>query len=295
MERLARRSESSAADLLATAMAAAQGATSSLQVAEGRQRAASSGGELSAVSPLLLGAAGLLMDNRETLLQVGKAVLGSRGGPAAAGGLAAAGSAAVPWAVGAAITSGVAKLGLNLLERRMQRSRAEAARGAKPDPLRGVSAKSRIERRRNRKVSGSSSSSSAPLQQLATLFPHLERAALATTLANHDGDLEAAIDSILAESTNLPTPATNPSFTFPSSSPTPTSAAPSSPLPPCPDCPVCFSALAGRRIYQCSQGHSLCQGCRDEPQVVCCPTCRGRFVGRATNMEQLLAAIYGTK
>ena len=67
MERLARRSESSAADLLATVMGAAQGATSSLQVAEGRQRAAS-GGELSAVSPLLLGAAGLLMDNRETLL-----------------------------------------------------------------------------------------------------------------------------------------------------------------------------------------------------------------------------------
>jgi len=307
MERLARRSESSATDLLASILGAAQGTSGTqgtqstsgtLLVPEGRPRAASTGGELAVMSPLLLGAGRLLMDNRETILQV----LGSRGGPVATGGLAAAGSAAVlPWAVGAAITSGVAKLGLNLLERRLQRSRAEAARGVKPDPLRGVSARSRIERRRNRKVSGSSCGS-APLQQLATLFPHLERAALAATLASHDGDLEAAIDTILAESSNLSTPATNPSFTFPSSSsptssaaPTSTSAAPSSPLPPCPDCPVCFAALAGRRIFQCSQGHSLCQECRDQPQVVCCPTCRGRFVGRATNMEQLLANIYGTR
>ena len=28
-------------------------------------------------------------------------------------------------------------------------------------------------------------------------------------------------------------------------------------------------------------------------QVRCCPTCRGKLTGRATNMEQLLASIYG--
>ena len=70
MERLARRSESSATDLLASILGAAQGTSGTLLVPEGRPRAASTGGELAVMSPLLLGAGRLLMDNRETILQV---------------------------------------------------------------------------------------------------------------------------------------------------------------------------------------------------------------------------------
>ena len=79
MERLARRSESSATDLLASIISAAQGTSGTqgtqgtsgtLLVPEGRPRAASTGGELAVMSPLLLGAGRLLMDNRETILQV---------------------------------------------------------------------------------------------------------------------------------------------------------------------------------------------------------------------------------
>ena len=166
------------------------------------------------------------------------------------------------------------RLGLSLLERRLQRRSA----AARPDPLRGVSAKSRT-KTKSRKGSSASSGTShdsgnqvidltvdSPLQQLNALFPHLETHALSAVLASTNNSLAEAVEVVLAQSTDLPTPGS-------SSGPTTTSMPPllspasSSPLPPCPECPVCLSSLRGCRIYQCKEGHSLCHQCKNNPQV----------------------------
>jgi len=244
------------------------------------------------ISPLLLGAGRLLLQNWQPILQAGKALASAGGALGGAGAVAT-----VTGAAGAGlVTAGVAKLGLSLLERRLQ-GRSPTAVG-RPDPLRGVSAKSRV-KTKSRK--GSSSNSVAhlsgkqdSLKQLTSLFPHLDSNVLAAILASTDNSLNEAVEVVLAQSNDLPTPGT-------SSGPTITTLAPllspssssTSPLPPCPECPVCLSSLKDTRIYQCKQGHSLCHQCKNNPQVRCCPTCRGKLTGRATNMEHLLASIYG--
>ena len=172
---------------------------------------------------------------------------------------------------------------------------------------------------------GSSASSSTPslahlpgnqdsLQQLTTLFPHLESNVLAAILASTDNNLNEAVEMVLAQSNDLPTPGASSGPTITSTMASPISPS-SSPLPPCPECPVCLNSLKGCRIYQCKQGHSLCHQCKNNPQVCklllliriysshldktamnkvrCCPSCRGKLTGRATNMEHLLASIYG--
>ena len=56
-----------------------------------------------------------------------------------------------------------------------------------------------------------------------------------------------------------------------------------------PTCPICWESLKpGERIFQCINGHLVCEICKHEPQVKCCPTCRQDIIGRATAMEQLL-------
>jgi len=56
-----------------------------------------------------------------------------------------------------------------------------------------------------------------------------------------------------------------------------------------PTCPICWEAMSPpRRIFQCSNGHLVCEVCRSQPQVRGCPTCRQPIMGRATAMEQLL-------
>jgi len=244
------------------------------------------------VSPLLLEAGKLLFQNWQPILQAGKALA------SAGGALGTAGTVATGAAGATLVTAGVAKLGLSLLERRLQR-RASTAR---PDPLRGVSAKSRVVTK-SRKGSSASAPSVAhlsgkedSLQQLTTLFPHLESNVLAAILASTDNSLNQAVEIVLAQSNDLPTPvavSSGPTSTSTSLAPPLISPSSSSPLPPCPECPVCINSLKGRRIYQCQQGHSLCHQCKNNPQVRCCPTCRGKLTGRATNMEQLLASIYG--
>jgi len=244
------------------------------------------------ISPLLLGAGRLLLQNWQPILQVGKALASSGGA------LRGAGAVATGAAGAGLVTAGVAKLGLSLLERRLQRRASTAA--ARPDPLRGVSAKSRVVTKSRK---GSSASSSNPslahlpgnqdsLQQLTTLFPHLERNVLAAILASTGNNLNEAVEMVLAQSSDLPTPGVS---SGPTITPTlaPLLSPSSSPLPPCPECPVCLSSLKGCRIYQCKEGHSLCHQCKNNPQVRCCPTCRGKLTGRATNMEHLLASIYG--
>ena len=50
-----------------------------------------------------------------------------------------------------------------------------------------------------------------------------------------------------------------------------------------PTCPICFESLKpGERIFQCTNGHLVCEICKNEPQVTCCPICRQDIVGRAT-------------
>jgi len=61
------------------------------------------------------------------------------------------------------------------------------------------------------------------------------------------------------------------------------------------ECPVCMEEMRPpRRIWQCSDGHAVCEFCRKKPQVTCCPTCRKYIVGRSTIAEKLARSLYGT-
>ena len=207
---------------------------------------------------------------------------------------------------------GVAKLGLSLLQRRLH-ARGGRRQASEKDRLRGVSARSKavtkshrgatVERSRTSNPSSSSPAPPAPLQQLSLLFPGLDRSVLGDMLAMNQGNLETTIDQLLSLNTDsfTPTPAipmpgqSSERFEFPpsrqQSHPAPTL---NSPLPPCPDCPVCLTPLTSKKIYQCANGHHVCQDCKRNPQLKVCPTCRQKLVGRATNMEQFLETIYGS-
>jgi len=240
------------------------------------------------ISPLLVGAGKLLLENWQPIFQAGKAVASARGGSTAMA--ASSGLSPVAAAGAGLVIAGVAKIGMSLLERRLQR-RAGAAR---PDPLRGVSSKSKA-KTKNRKSSSTTPTAHVPsdhhsMHQLSTLFPNLDSNILASALVATNGNLDEAVEEILAQPTELPTPG---AASKPPKLTTSFLTTSSSPLPPCPECPVCLSSLKGCRIYQCQQGHSLCHQCKNNSQVRCCPTCRGKLTGRATNMEQLLASIYG--
>jgi len=59
------------------------------------------------------------------------------------------------------------------------------------------------------------------------------------------------------------------------------------------ECPVCMEEMKPpRRIWQCSDGHPVCEFCRRKPEVNCCPTCRKYLVGRSTIAEKLARALY---
>ena len=62
---------------------------------------------------------------------------------------------------------------------------------------------------------------------------------------------------------------------------------------PCPECPVCFEKMMPpTRIMQCSNGHLICKECVSKANIIDCPTCRMKIVGRATAMEQHLASLF---
>ena len=62
---------------------------------------------------------------------------------------------------------------------------------------------------------------------------------------------------------------------------------------PCPECPVCFEKMMPpARIMQCSNGHLICKECVSKANIIDCPTCRMKIVGRATAMEQHLASLF---
>ena len=60
-----------------------------------------------------------------------------------------------------------------------------------------------------------------------------------------------------------------------------------------PECPVCLDQmLSPLRIFQCRDGHLVCEICRDGLPSAKCPECRGTMTGRATGMEQFLRTVH---
>eukprot|EP00092_Neocalanus_flemingeri_P019546 GFUD01021176.1.p1 GENE.GFUD01021176.1~~GFUD01021176.1.p1 ORF type:complete len:257 (+),score=70.36 GFUD01021176.1:57-827(+) len=62
------------------------------------------------------------------------------------------------------------------------------------------------------------------------------------------------------------------------------------------ECPVCREEMKPPvHIWQCSQGHLVCEPCKTRPEVRHCPTCRQEIVGRATVVEKIAAQIHSYK
>ena len=71
------------------------------------------------------------------------------------------------------------------------------------------------------------------------------------------------------------------------------SAPPAHDLLPCPECPVCMeNMLPPRRIFQCKNGHIICEICQPKIKEQKCPTCQHEIVGRAVAMEQHLRDLF---
>merc|ERR550517_2248353 len=60
------------------------------------------------------------------------------------------------------------------------------------------------------------------------------------------------------------------------------------------ECPVCLTEmLPPIRVWQCSNGHALCQRCKRNPNINRkCPTCRQQIIGRATTIEKIAASLH---
>ena len=59
------------------------------------------------------------------------------------------------------------------------------------------------------------------------------------------------------------------------------------------ECPVCLEEMSPpMRIHQCAEGHLVCEHCKSNSSITCCPTCRGNFMGRAIAMEKLARLLF---
>jgi len=159
----------------------------------------------------------------------------------------------------------------------------------KKDPLKGVSARSKAlqkPQKEPRIPPVLHTRTQTSVQQLITMFPE-----------SVQGSVETAIDQLLAVSVDNGSSGKSSETRSKSRKRAHSVSIPTAPftstLPPCPECPVCYSQLVGTRIFQCGSGHHICQQCKDNPQLKVCPTCREKIMGRATNMEQFLATLYG--
>ena len=62
------------------------------------------------------------------------------------------------------------------------------------------------------------------------------------------------------------------------------------------ECPVCFVEMVPpMKIFQCINGHSLCENCKDNENVTTCPSCRvtlkGELISRNILAESLIEAM----
>ena len=62
------------------------------------------------------------------------------------------------------------------------------------------------------------------------------------------------------------------------------------------ECPVCFVEMVPpMKIFQCINGHSLCENCKDNKNVTTCPSCRvtlkGELISRNILAESLIEAM----
>ena len=62
------------------------------------------------------------------------------------------------------------------------------------------------------------------------------------------------------------------------------------------ECPVCFVEMVPpMKIFQCINGHSLCENCKDNDNVTTCPSCRvtlqGELISRNILAESLIEAV----
>lgn len=62
--------------------------------------------------------------------------------------------------------------------------------------------------------------------------------------------------------------------------------------PQIPECPVCLEEMVPpTRIFQCGNGHLVCETCKNGLRPCICPECRQNIIGRATAMENLLRSL----
>ena len=62
--------------------------------------------------------------------------------------------------------------------------------------------------------------------------------------------------------------------------------------PEVPECPICFYEMVPPvRIFQCRDGHLVCETCKDGLEPCICPECRQEVTGRAIGVEKLLRSL----
>jgi len=63
--------------------------------------------------------------------------------------------------------------------------------------------------------------------------------------------------------------------------------------PHIPVCPVCLEEMIPpTRIFQCRNGHLVCETCKSGLKPCICPKCRQEMTGRATDMEDFLRSLH---
>ena len=56
------------------------------------------------------------------------------------------------------------------------------------------------------------------------------------------------------------------------------------------ECPVCLEVMvAPVKIFQCDNGHAICETCKNNPEVSSCPSCRLWFTSTSPPRRNLLA------
>jgi len=134
---------------------------------------------------------------------------------------------------------------------------------------------------------------SSVVEELKSMFPEVEIQLIQDLLDSNKQNVEKTIDTLLQVTPTSKFVGELPPL------PSQTSVSPQHQQssqkkhPPCPECPVCYEPFSPpRRIFQCTNGHLICEQCQSKPQLKVCPSCKNVFMGRATAMEQFLADLY---